>query len=135
MDSKLSLSLRSLADRVGILVSALCAIHCALGPILLAAGAALPFAFLAEEGLHELLLWAIVPAAVLAFGLGCRRHKDLWVLVLGLLGLVGIVSSVLAREVVGETGERVLAIASAGLLIVAHVRNFNRCRDTDCHPE
>ena len=34
------------------------------------------------------MLWLILPAAIVAFGIGCWRHKDRWVLALGIIGFV-----------------------------------------------
>ncbi|MCG8588026.1 MAG: MerC domain-containing protein [Proteobacteria bacterium] len=131
-----SQSVRSLADGIGIVGSALCALHCIAAPVLLVAGTTLPAAFMTDESFHEMLLWTILPAAILAFGLGCWRHKDRGVLLLGVLGLVGLSSSVAApHDLIGEFGERFLTLGSAGLLIAAHLRNFRRCRADDCDHE
>lgn len=120
---------RQLADRIGIASSTLCAVHCLVGPILLVAGTAIPSVWQPDESFHLLLLWAILPAALVAFGLGCWRHKDRWVLALGLVGLMGICAAALAgHERLGEISERALTIGSATLLITAHGRNARLCR-------
>ncbi|MGH0034490.1 MAG: MerC domain-containing protein [Myxococcota bacterium] len=131
-----SLGVRSLADGIGILGSAACALHCLAAPILLVAGTALPASFSTDESFHQMLLWAILPASILAFGLGCWRHKDHWVFLLGVLGLLGLSSSVAApHDLIGESGERLLTVGSTGLLIAAHLRNFRRCRADGCDHE
>lgn len=131
-----SLGIRPFADGVGILGSAVCALHCVAAPVLLVAGTALPASFLGDEGFHRMLLWAILPAATLAFGLGCWQHKDRWVLLLGVLGLAGLASSAaVPHEVIGELGERVVTVGSAAVLITAHLRNFRRCRAAACEHE
>ncbi len=97
---------------------------------------ALPASFVTDERFHRMLLWAILPASMLAFGLGCWRHKDHGVLLLGVLGLLGLSSSVAApHDLIGEIGERFLTVGSAGLLIAGHLRNFKRCRADDCDHE
>ena len=136
MQENRSPDVRSFADGIGILGSAACALHCLAAPVFLVAGTALPASFVTDEGFHQMLLWAILPASILAFGLGCWRHKDQRVLLLGALGLIGISSSVAApHELIGETGERWVTVASAGLLIAAHLRNFKRCRAAGCEHE
>lgn len=131
-----SLDVRSVADGIGLLGSAFCVLHCLAAPALLVAGTALPASFLADESFHQMLLWVILPAAILAFGLGCWRHKDRWVLLLGALGLFGLSSAVAApHDLIGELGERIVTIGSAGLLIAAHLRNFERCRADHCDHE
>ena len=83
-----------------------------------------------------MLLWLILPASILAFGLGCWRHRDRWVLLLGVLGLLGLSSPVAApHDVMGEIGERWVTVGSAGVLIAAHLRNFRRCRADGCDHE
>ncbi len=136
MGSQRSISARSLADGIGIMGSAVCALHCIAVPALLVAGTTLPASFVADETFHHMLLWAILPAATLAFGLGCWQHKDRWVFLLGVLGLAGLTSSVMVpHELIGEIGERVVTIGSAAVLIAAHLRNFQRCRQSDCDHE
>ena len=123
----------AIADSLGIAASAACAVHCMIGPALLIVGATIPASFLTDEAFHSAALWLILPAAVLAFGLGCRRHKDRLVLLLGAVGLVGIVlAGVGLLDVVGESGEIAVTLASAALLITAHVRNFKLCRADHC---
>ncbi len=136
MEGTRSAGVRSFADGIGILGSATCALHCVAVPLLLVAGTTLPASFVTDERFHHMLLWAILPASTVAFGLGCWRHKDRWVFGLGLLGLLGLSSSVaLPHEWIGEAGERVLTVGSAAILITAHLRNFERCRDHDCDHE
>ncbi len=131
-----TVDLRLVADGVGLLGSALCALHCLAAPVLLVAGTALPATFAGDESFHQLLLWALLPAGSLAFGLGCFKHKDLRVLALGVLGLAGISAAAwLGHDGLGEVGERSATLASAGLLIAAHVLNFRQCRAADCEHE
>lgn len=118
---------------MGVFSSAACALHCLLAPTLLVLGPTLPFVFLADESFHRTMLWVLLPSAILAFGIGCWRHKDLWVLLLGAVGLLGIcLTLVLPHEMLGETGERVVTVGAAIFLITAHVRNFKLCRSKDC---
>ena len=127
---------RSIADGIVILGSAGCALHCLAAPVFLVAGTALPASFLTDESFHQMLLWAILPASILAFGLGCWRHKDRWVLGLGILGLLGLSLSVVApHDLIDESGERWVTVGSAGILISAHLRNFKQCRTDRCDHE
>ena len=126
-----------MADALGAVGSAACALHCLLIPTLLVAGTVLPGSFLGGESFHLAMLAVIFPSAVLAFALGCWRHRDRWVLLLGAAGLVGMLLAVtVLHDLVGETGERVATLASAALLISAHWRNFKLCRTcSDCNHE
>ena len=132
MDKTKSLDVVSLTDAIGIIGSATCALHCVLTPILLVGGAILPTSFAADESFHRMLLWIVLPSSLLAFGLGCWRHKDVTVLGLGVLGLIGLALPIVAPHgLIGESAERGFTVVAAGLLITAHVRNFRQCR-ADC---
>ena len=127
---------RTIADGLGIAASTACAVHCVIVPALLITGTVLPVSFLADEAFHKAMLWVILPAAIVAFGIGCWRHKDRRVLVLGMIGLTGIVlSAVVVHDLVGEVGERIGTVLSAAVLIAAHYRNFQLCRVSDCNHE
>lgn len=131
-----NMSMRPIADWLGITASATCAIHCLLLPTLLVTGAVLPTSFLGDESFHKAMVWIVVPAAVLAFGIGCRQHKDRGVLILGFVGLSGIVlSAFVLHDVIGEVGERIGTLISAAILVAAHYRNLKLCRKADCSHE
>lgn len=133
MEKARSFDVVPVADGIGILGSLACAVHCILTPLILVAGPMLPAYFSVDESFHAMLLLMILPASVLSFGLGCWRHKDRTVLVLGLVGLAGLTFPVVAPHgVIGEVSERWLTLGSAAVLISAHVRNFKRCRSDAC---
>lgn len=123
----------SIADWFGIAASAVCAAHCLVVPVLLVTGTLLPASILADEAFHKAMFIFILPAAIIAFGFGCRRHRDRWVIALGVGGVLGMILSItLLHEIAGELGERVGTIFSASILIAAHYRNFRLCRSSDC---
>ncbi|MDJ0910526.1 MAG: MerC domain-containing protein [Woeseiaceae bacterium] len=133
MDTQRTGMTQAVADWFGIAASTACAIHCLLIPALLVTGTILPASFLTDEAFHQLMLLVILPAAILAFGIGCWRHKDQWVLVLGMIGVTGMVLAVtVVHDLVGESGERIVTVLSAAVLVAAHLRNFRICRSMDC---
>ena len=133
MKHSTTLDIRSIADGLGVMGATACALHCIALPTLLVLGATVPAFLPGDESFHQSMLWLVVPSAVIAFSLGCRRHKDRWVLLLGALGAVGLVlSGTVLHDLIGEAGERVVTLVSAGLLTAAHVRNFRLCRSDSC---
>lgn len=127
---------RTIADWLGIAASTACGVHCVLIPTLLVTGTVLPASLLGDERFHQAMLWLILPAAIVAFGIGCRRHKDRSVLTLGIIGLTGMVLAVaVLHDLVGEAGERIVTVLSAAVLISAHYRNFQLCRSSGCTHE
>ena len=132
MKSSTTLDIRTIADGLGVFGATVCALHCIALPALLVLGSAVPTVFL-DESFHRSMLWLVVPSAVLAFALGCRRHKDRQVLLLGAVGIVGMVlAGTVLHDVVGEAGEKIVTLAAAALLISAHLRNFKLCRAETC---
>ena len=126
--------LSTIANWFGIAASSACAIHCVLVPVLLVSGTVLPASILGDEAFHLAMISVIFPAALVAFGIGCWRHKDTWVLILGLTGLGGIILAYLVvHDIAGELSERITTLVSALILICAHYRNYLLCRSSRCN--
>lgn len=131
-----ALGFRTLADGLGLFAATACAVHCIALPAVLVAGTAIPTVLLDDEIFHQMMLWLVVPSAVIAFGLGCRRHKDRRVVLLGALGVTGLVlSGTVVHDLLGEVPEKSVTLGSAGLAIAAHLRNFRLCRSESCRHE
>lgn len=123
-----------LMDRMAISASALCMLHCLLTPLLLVAVPVISTTLLADEAFHRLLVAFVLPTSLVALFLGCRRHKDRGVLVLGGLGLISLVLVALfGHDLLGETGERVATVISGAILAIGHLRNYRLCRQDGCH--
>lgn len=143
-------------DRTGVVASVLCAIHCAVAPLLLVIAPTLGGLWvhpLAHLGIAALVL----PVAGFALRRGFRLHHLRWVVVVGgggiALVLLGAVYPYLSGpEVAGgcesgcdqccpsyvidpETGEQVLNVPAASVitlmggiaLVVAHIANLRCC--------
>ncbi|MHA7835888.1 MAG: MerC domain-containing protein [bacterium] len=124
---------RSIADLVGVVGSGLCALHCMIVPTSLVVGPLAPLRFLEDGTFHHNLLWLVAPAAVLAVSIGCLQHRDRLVLWMGTIGLSTLIAAfTILHDSSGENGERLLTMASAGILVAAHVRNFRLCRSIAC---
>jgi hypothetical protein len=125
--------LRRSADLAGAVGSSLCALHCAILPLGLVLGTTVPLTLMQDEAFHLGLLCLVLPAGIVAFGLGCRQHRDRWVMGLGAAGMLGILlAATLLHDLVGESGERAATLVAAGALIAAHVRNYRLCRTSHC---
>ena len=123
--------IQKLTDYISLFFGGVCAVHCFVVPVALilfpVVGSAVAFEF--EEIFHELMLFAVIPVSAVAIFLGCRRHKDLGVVVLVVLGLCFILVGIFAT-----TGyeEYVLAFIGAFIMIFGHLRNFRLCRKDGC---
>ena len=86
------------SDRVGIIASVGCAIHCAAMPFVIAWLPALGLSFLAEEGFHQWMAVLCFGLALAAFVPGWRSHRRLLPAVIGATGLILITGAAFGLE-------------------------------------
>ena len=130
--------MQKIIDNLGITISSVCAIHCVLLPAIFIIA---PYSFLASHEFHEALIYFILPCAAIAFVLGCRKHGDLKVAVMGTLGVMLLASSLLFHEIfhAEEHSEELITvlitIAGSIMLILSHIRNRKLCLKEEfaCH--
>jgi hypothetical protein len=92
-----------------------------------------PISWAPDESFHEAMLWILIPTGIIAFSLGCRKHKDIRTIVFGITGMLGLLLAAIAlHDVLGETGERIITVVAAVLLVIAHFRNYKLCRAAEC---
>lgn len=124
---------QSTLDKFSIGVSTLCAIHCALLPIILATVPALSHLSADNHEFHLALILVIVPMSLIAGFLGCSKHKDKLVLTGIASGLMLLVLTALfGHDLVGEEGEKIATVIASILLSLSHWRNFKLCREKTC---
>ena len=130
--------MQKIIDNLGITISSVCAIHCVLLPVIFLVA---PYSFIASHEFHEALIYFILPCALVAFVLGCSKHKDIRVAVLGTLGIMLLSLALLIHDVhLGDQHSEELAsvlitICGSILLIVSHMRNRKLCMQEkySCH--
>ena len=121
--------IQKFTDCTSISLAGICVVHCFLLPVGLILFPVVGSTFLFEEIFHELILFLVIPASVIAISLGCRKHKDFSVVMLGVLGLCFLLAGAFAA-----TGYQESALTLIGALIMAsgHLRNFRLCREDSC---
>jgi hypothetical protein len=117
-------------DRLAIGASTICVFHCLLIPVALVLFPTLGAVLGSDEMFHRALVLFVVPASVAALGLGCWRHRDRTVFVLGAAGIVTLLLTLALGHI--EHWERVCTVAGSGLVLFAHLRNYRLCRRNDC---
>ena len=130
--------MQKIIDNLGITISSVCAIHCVLLPMIFLIA---PYSFLASHEFHETLIYFILPCAFIAFVLGCRRHKDLMVAVIGTFGIILLGSALLMHDILhsnqhSEEFTTVLITVCGNILLVfSHLRNRRLCMQDEysCH--
>lgn len=118
--SRMLCSIRDRLDRVGVLLSGLCALHCVLGVVLVSALGLGGEAFLSPE-IHRVGLALAIVVGLVTLGLGVRRHGQFAPLVIGACGIALMAAALLVGHGVPEA---VLTIAGVGLVAFAHIRNL-----------
>lgn len=114
------LSLRDRFDRVGIVLSGMCAVHCVLGIVLVSA-LGLGGELLLSPGIHQVGLVIAVVVGALSLGLGLIRHGRPGPLAVGVAGLALMAAAVAIGHGLGEA---LLTIAGVLLVAIAHLSNL-----------
>ena len=130
--------MQKIIDYFGVTVSAACGIHCVLLPLILLIA---PYSFLASHEFHVALIYFILPSAALAFFLGCKKHGDKTVAIMGIIGIALLTTSILIHEVFHseqhseEMISVLITIAGSVTLIFSHLRNRRLCElvNYECH--
>ncbi len=117
-------------DLIGISLSGICFIHCVLTPILI-----MLTPFLAGHEFHENIIYLIIPTAGIALAVGCSRHRDIWVAVIGISGISVLILALIFHTTFGELVGLVLTMFGSILIISAHYRNRLLCKKESfkCH--
>lgn len=141
-------------DSLAVSMSVICAIHCLLTPVLVVLFPILATTFWVHEDFHLWMLFFVLPTTSLAVFLGCRRHRDRFVIALSSLGLICLFAvcvyeilfhfnntpqhiEVCAHCIEGNangylTATTFVNICGGLFLASAHIRNYRLCRISRC---
>ena len=130
--------MQKIIDNLGITISSVCAIHCLLLPAIFLIA---PYSFLASHEFHETLIYFILPCALIAFVLGCRKHGDMKVAIMGSIGIILLASAIILHETLhGDKHSDslisvLITVVGSGILIFSHIRNRKLCaqHSYECH--
>lgn len=120
-------------DKASIYVSAACAIHCLITPVLIALAPSFSVFGIEEHTIHIVLVAIIIPMSLVAVYTGCQKHKNLKVLAGVGIGLtLLLVTAFIGHDVLGDVGEKIGTVMASLTLIASHIYNFRLCRKVDC---
>lgn len=123
-------------DKLAMGLSLTCAVHCLLLPVTLVLLPALTVNTLGDEHFHQWMLIAVLPTSLFALTLGCRQHRNLSILAVGLIGLLILtLTTVFGHDLLGENGERVASLIGASFIAFSHFKNQALCRRIKCDCE
>jgi hypothetical protein len=107
-------TLQPLADKTAIGLSVLCTVHCLATPVVVTLLPSLFSLGLEDEAFHTWLVLFVIPLSAFALTLGCKRHRQLRVMITGFLGLLLLcLAPLLGHDVLGESGEKSLTLSSS----------------------
>ena len=116
---------RHLLDRLGATGSLMCAVHCALTPVLLAALPAAGLSFLFADGVEWTLVCFVTLLGVANLGWSYRRHRTLRALGLLVPGLLVLWAGLLYPPLHHSVVPHAVAMTFGGTLVgVAHLLNL-----------
>ena len=130
-DDRKTVSLR--ADRVGIVVSAACFVHCILTPIVLSVSAVSAHYLPSEERVHRTLAVSVAVIGGFAIITGYRKHRRSRVLLLISCGLLLIFGGAYwGDRLPSHSSEVIVTMMGSCLMISAHLINHTFCKNCDC---
>ena len=124
MSEARSIRSRSLADRFGATASFLCALHCALLPVVFAALPALGLSFLADHAFERAFVGFSVALAITSLVFGFRRHHRAVAFVFMIPGVVLLLTGVLFNVDHTNVSHAVMVSMGGVLVMCAHIANL-----------
>ncbi len=115
-------TMKSVADKLGIFLSGLCAVQCAMLPILLSVSAVVPN--WAHFGHGWIWMTVIGAIALWSFSRGWQQHRDKFVVLLFILGYSSLVVATLLEDKVSIIVESAMFVLGGTLMVMAHWRNY-----------
>ena len=123
------MSIQKFTDQVAIKLSLLCVLHCLAFPFVLVLLPSVAALQLNNEAFHLWMVLAVIPISVYALTMGCGQHKRYYLLTLGLIGLIFLISAVaLGESLLGEVWEKILTIIGAVMIAYVHYKNYSLCQ-------
>lgn len=107
-------------DRLGVIVSGLCLVHCISGLVLVTL-LGIGGGVLLDPAVHEIGLALAVAVGAIGLGLGVLRHRRFGLVALGGSGLALMAAALMVRH---GPREAVLTMLGVSLVAAAHVLNM-----------
>jgi uncharacterized membrane protein YozB (DUF420 family) len=119
-------------DRIGIVASSVCFVHCLLTPVVLSLSAVYAHFLPTEEHTHRILAVAVTLIGAMAIGSGYRRHKKSSILWLMATGLALIFTGAYCGDrLPSHWTEVVITLVGSTCMIAAHRLNHTFCGRCD----
>ena len=117
-------------DRLGIVASVACAIHCLALPVILSFSSVFVHFLPTEEHTHRSLAVVVALVGALALGTGYRKHRRVGPLLFMALGLGLIITTACVGDrLPTHAVEVAITMAGSCCMIVAHRMNHTFCQE------
>lgn len=114
-----------LLDKSAVTLSILCTLHCFLLPVVLVVFPSVFTSLLADELFHQLMIFVVIPVSVIALSLGCSKHKQYRLLMMGITGIAFLIAALFVGEaLLGELGEKLLTLVGSVVIAFGHFLNY-----------
>ena len=121
-----------ISDKMAVGLSMACVIHCFLAPSIIILAYGVSSFSVESELLHYAILMLAAPISIFALTLGYKNHKNISVLIFGILGLIILSLAIFLENIVGQSGEKALTLLGSIMLALSHFKNHQICKELDC---
>ena len=119
-------------DKFAAGLSIACALHCLLVPSFFIVTSGALTLSIDNEFIHWAILFLAIPISTYALISGVSNHNDYGVFLLGLAGLGILITTALSESFLTETSVTIFTLLGSALVVYAHTRNFQLCKELDC---
>ena len=121
------------SDKFAITLSLACVAHCFFVPSFVILSSGISATVIDNEFIHNLILFIAIPISLIALILGYKNHERVSYFFMGLVGLMILCAAVFIGEpFYGEMGERLFTLAGSILVVFAHYKNHQICKEINC---
>ena len=121
-----------ITDKFAAGLSIACALHCLLVPSFFIVTSGALTLSIDNESIHWAILFLAIPISTYALISGVSNHNDYGVFLLGLAGLGVLITTALSESFLKETSITIFTLLGSALVVYAHTRNFQLCKELDC---
>jgi len=119
-------------DKFAMTLSLACVAHCFLVPSFLILTSGFLSFSIDNDFIHTLILFIAAPVSTYALVLGYKNHKKTSFFVIGVTGLLILIAALLSETMLGESLVKGLTLFGSILIIFAHFKNHQLCKEIDC---
>jgi hypothetical protein len=119
-------------DKFAMTLSLACVAHCFLVPSFLILTSGFLSFSIDNDFIHTMILCIAAPVSTYALVLGYKNHKKTSFFVIGVTGLLILIAVLLSETMLGESLVKGLTLFGSILIIFAHFKNHQLCKEIDC---